>query len=195
MNQTFDILLKYTKRNTRLNIINALTFISIFFVIAIPFVFCSTPEGELQIGKFIAITCVIMFFYFGIAYKLIFYLEEKNLRDMIAAEKENGTVIMFNPYLTTRKRDLLHEVLGDSCKTTRDKKYFLFFHPYKGDCTTTVKYQISEELYLKYKERIENYRTPFEGMVPVTIDSNTGLFDNKFEYTTKNLDWDFLEYC
>ena len=79
---------------------------------------------------------------------------------------------------------------SEKIETSKDT-YFLYFYPYVNDKTTRVKFEITKELYEKYKDKVENYDYKMGKANLVTIDTATGLFDGKMEYTNSSNDFYF----
>ena len=112
---------------------------------------------------------------------------------MFEEEKKLGTMIMFTPYLSRKKGDSYLNVLLDSSEKikTSEDTYYLYFYPYANDKSTRVKFEITKELYEKYKDKVENYEYKFSKPNLVTIETATGLFDGKMEYTNSSNDFYF----
>lgn len=192
INDVANVVLKRSKNDTRLTIFQLICFfIVIPSLIFAPVFYLEEKYGNLGLILLVAIPIFVALFW-GYA-QLVFFLTEKNLKDMFEEEKKLGTMIMFTPYLSRKKGDSYLNVLLDSSEKikTSEDTYYLYFYPYANDKSTRVKFEITKELYEKYKDKVENYEYKFSKPNLVTIETATGLFDGKMEYTNSSNDFYF----
>lgn len=194
MNSLADVV---SKRSKNYNVGSIIQFICFFLLPTIPVALASYLTNGVLIGgtkTIITLSCgalmVLMFFIYG---KIIFFMEEKNLKDLLETEKKIGIVAMYSPYMHIEKGNAFLQILSDSSEKikTNEDKYYLYFHPYTKDSSMRVKFEITKEQYEKYKEKVENYDFSLYSERLVLIESNTGLFDGKMEYTTSSNDFNF----